>query len=99
MNFLYNTLEIREKKQDHPVHIDPREKNNIIKLRYHKISDYLSFYETISNGIFIHLKDLQKNYQSFLSFLKIHILYQYEMKLFQFYLIQKQRKKYHKSNI
>lgn len=70
MNFLYNTLEIREKKQDHPVHMDPREKNNIIKLRYHKISDYLSFYETISNGIFIHLKDLQKNYQSFLSFLK-----------------------------
>ena len=67
--FLTNPLQINEKRFDHNVHIDQRERNTIIELRYHKIKSYILAFKDVKNAIFINLSDLQKNYTKFILFL------------------------------
>jgi len=67
--FLYEKLNISDKRKDHPNNTDPRESNTIVNLRYSKIQNYLNFFKEVENVIFINMEDLQQNKEKFIYFL------------------------------
>ena len=67
--FLYEKLNTRSKKGDHPVYTDPRESDTIVNLRYAKIQNYLNFFKEVKNAIFINMEELQQNKENFIYFL------------------------------